>query len=776
MAAFSRWVLCVGVALAIAAPVRAQNRNGSGSGSESEGESEGEGESESEGEGESESESESDPTLDDDDFVYSATGVIDARIHDALPAAASDYRLSIEPFRAVPRTSAESLLSLAPGVFLVNHAGTYHASTIYTRGFDAGEGQDLEMLVDGIPINEVSNVHQHGYADTNFLILELIDTVRFTQGPYAPSQGDFSVAGTAEFLLGPVQRGITLRAQYGSFDSRRLMLSWAPVRARQGTFIGIDLRDSAGFGANRSSIGGAINGRLELELASDLTFHVFGAAQLAQFASAGVVRQDDVERQRLGCAHTPDAQFFCTEDPNQGGQSQRAIFSTGLTWRASHARFDVLLYGGYRGLRVREDFTGMAHDARGGGQDEQYEVGNVGLTARYRFEGDVLGRMQQFELGISARHDSGTTRQLRMRASTGVPYAATFDDTIHITRVGAHIGGDLSFTDWLSLRLGARADVFAFGVVDHAFPSIDRMGMRLPEQATDAIGLALQPRGTLRVRLAELAAPNERGSSAIEWVTSSGVGTRSSDAARLSEGEFAPFAQVLSSETGLVLESHVDPDLAVDARAVGFHTHVDHDLVFDPIAGRNTDQGATSRLGLSSYLNIRAWQWLSVAASFSYTEAYLGTPGYTDFVSSRRLPYVPRWVGRLDAAGSRSVVINGESVAITIGVGVGWLGERPIPLGQIAPQAVLIDAQIAVEWRGIELAVIGQNLADVRWQSSVFNHVSWFDASVPQSRTPEFMFAAGPPLSLTGRLTVRFDETAVFAGSPSSPSSTGTAR
>ena len=701
---------------------------------------------------------------DDDDLVYSATGTVDVRIHEPRRTAASDYQLSVEAFRAVPRPSAESLLSLAPGVFLVNHAGTYHASSIYTRGFEAGEGQDVEMLVDGIPVNEVSNVHQHGYADTNFLIPEVVHSISFTQGPYAPVQGDFSVAGTAAYTLGPTQRGVTLRAQYGSFESRRLLLMWAPVQARQGTFVGVDLRDSAGFGANRSSTSASVNGRLELEVARDLVFHVFGAAQLANFASAGVVRSDDVARRRLACADTPDAQFFCTEDPNQGGASQRAMLSTGLSWRGAHARFDALLYGGYRGLRIREDFSGMIHDARGDGQDEQYEVGTVGLTGRYQFEGDVLGRTQQFEIGVSARHDSGITRQLRMRAGTGIPYAATFDDDIHITRIGAHVGGDLSVADWLSLRLGARADVFAFDVRNHAFPSIDRDGARLPEQATDAVGVALQPRGTLRVRLAEFAPVNDRGVSTLEWQTSAGVGTRSSDAARLSEGEFAPFAQVFSSETGLVLQSHLDVDLAVDARAVAFQTHVDHDLVFDPVAGRNVDQGATSRLGASAYLNIRAWQWLAVAASFSWTEAFIGAPGILDFVTPTRLPYVPRWVGRLDAAGTRSITIEGESVAFTIGVGVGWLGERPIPLGLVAPQVLLLDAQIAAEWRGIELAVLAQNLTDTRWQSSVFNYSSWFDASLPQSRTPEFMYAAGPPLSITGRLTVRFDETAIFAG------------
>lgn len=756
-------IVCIAL-WAVTAPVRAQNQNGVR-----------EVEDEVEVEGEVEDEVEDEGEVEDDDLVYSATGTVDARIHAPRRSAASDYHLEIEPLRAVPRPSAESLLSLAPGVFLVNHSGTYHASSIYTRGFDAGEGQDVEMRIDGIPINEPSNVHLHGYADSNFLIPETIDAVRFQQGPFDPAQTDFSVAGTARYELGPAQRGLMLRGQYGSFDSRRLLLLWAPAHARRGSFLGVDLRDSAGYGTNRSSSAAMLNGRLELEVARDLVFHVFGAAQLASFAAAGMVRDDDVQLHRLPCADTSDAQFFCTEDPNQGGASQRALLSAGLTWRGAHARFDALLFGGYRDLRVRENFTGMIADARGDGLDEQYRVGTVGLDARYRIEGELFGLLQQLEIGVSARHDSGVTRQLRVRASTGIPYLASFDDDIHVTRVGGHLGADLAFADWLSLRLGARADVFAFDVLDHAFETADRVGPRLPEQSTTATGVAFSPRGTLRVRLAQLAPDTERGASSLEWQTSIGAGTRSSDASRLSEGEFAPFAQVISSETGLVLGAHADPDLSVDARLTGFHTHVDHDLIFDPLAGRNVDQGATSRLGVSAYLDVLAWRWLAVRTSFAYTEAYLGTPGYFDFVTTTRLPYVPRWVGRLDAVARQTANVDGESILFTIGLGLGWLGERPIPLGQTAPQFALVDAQVSAEWRGIELAILGQNLADTRWQSSVSNFVSWFDDARPASRTPELMYAAGAPLSITGRLTIRFDEVELFgSGNWVAPSATDT--
>ncbi len=758
-------------ALASSAVVRAQDagevpeRNENGSESEDEDENGSESEDEDEDENGSEDEDDSEDE-DEDEVLFGATGVVDVRLHDALPTAASDFQLSLEPFRSVPRTSAESLLSLAPSVFLVNHSGSYHASTLYVRGFDAGEGQDLEILVDGVPLNETSNAHGHGYADTHFIIPELVSSVRFTEGPYAPGQGDFAVAGTAEYLLGPAQRGVQLLAQYGSFESRRLLLTWAPIGASQGTFLGVDLRDSQGFGVNRASTSAALNGRLELAVARDVTFTLFGAAQLADFDSAGVVRADDVRLHDLPCADTNDAQFFCTEDPNQGGSSHRALLSAGLTWRGPHALFTAVLFGGYRGLRIRENFTGFTRDARGDGLDEQYEAGTVGLRATYRFAGQIFGREQQFELGVTSRHDSGTSRNLRLRAGSGIPYSADFDDEIHVTRVGAHIGTDLSFFDWLSLRIGARADVFAFSTVERALPTTDRVGERLPIQATDAIGIAFQPRATLRIRLADLGTNAAGERSALEWQTSAGVGTRSSDAIALSEGETAPFAEVVSSETGLTLRAHGEGELVVDARAVAFHTHVDHDLVFDVTRGRNVDIGASSRLGALGYLNVHVAPWMNVQASFAWTEAYLlaRDAGYFDLTSNDRLPYVPRWVGRLDVAGEQPVTVDAESVAITYGLGVGWLGERPLPLGQVAQQTVVVDAQLGVRWRGLELSVIAQNLLDQRWQSSVFNYASWFDTSEAESRTAQLHFAAGAPLSITGRLSFRFDETTIFGG------------
>src|SRR5687767_13525250 len=82
-------------------------------------------------------------------------------------ASASDFRIEVGQLHDVPRRSAEAYLTLAPGILLTNHGGEGHASAVFLRGFDAKEGQDIEFLVEGVPLNEVSNPHGHGYADTH---------------------------------------------------------------------------------------------------------------------------------------------------------------------------------------------------------------------------------------------------------------------------------------------------------------------------------------------------------------------------------------------------------------------------------------------------------------------------------------------------------------------------------------------------------------------------------------------------------------------------------
>jgi hypothetical protein len=688
--------------------------------------------------------------------TFGARATVSAVVRPAEPDSPSDATYETAPFRSVPRRTAEEHLTRAPGVFLLNHSGEGHASTFIVRGFLAGEGQDLEMLVDGMPINEPSNAHGHGYADALFLIPELIRTVRVTEGPFSAWQGDFAVAGSAEYTLGPEERGIFVRGTYGSFDRTRLVLGWAPVRATPGTFVALDLQRTNGFGIQRSAESARINGRFEHELSRGLVFSLFAAGQIGNFASAGVLREDEVNRAALPCETSRDGQFFCTRDPNQGGASQRLIVTAGLDWTAADVTFRNRLWVGFRHLRIRENWTGLRIDERGDGLDEQYDTVTVGLRGRARMAARLAEMPLELELGYLLRQDIGTTRMLRVRREGGIPYRAVFDDEIALTNLGGFVGGDLHITDWMLLRLGVRADAFGLHARELALPSSDRVGERLPQDTTDAWGLSVAPRGSLTFQLAQ----------GLRWQTSIGMGTRSSDATALSTGESAPFARIIASETGL-LAQYDDNHIDFEGRLSAFQTYVDRDLVFDAERGRNVDIGASSRLGAMAALQLHVEEWLHAAGSFVWSEGFILPSRNFDLTSNVTLPYAPRWVGRLDLSGSFFVHVDDEVVNCSLGAGFSALGERPLPVGESAPPIGLLDAQISVAWRGIDIALAATNLLDTRWQSGVYRYTSAWDPSTPASRVPALHFSAGAPLTITLSIGFRFDESALGGSSES---------
>lgn len=68
----------------------------------------------------------------------------------------------------------------------------------YLRGFNLDHGSDFATTLAGVPMNESSGAHAHGYSDVNLLIPELVSGVQYTKGPYFAEHGDFSAAGSAD--------------------------------------------------------------------------------------------------------------------------------------------------------------------------------------------------------------------------------------------------------------------------------------------------------------------------------------------------------------------------------------------------------------------------------------------------------------------------------------------------------------------------------------------------------------------------------------------------
>jgi len=130
----------------------------------------------------------------------------------------SSFDLGVQPVR-----SAQDLLRLVPGLFIAQHQGGGKAEQIFLRGFDADHGTDVNVSVDGMPVNMVSHAHGQGYADLHFLIPETVASYDFGKGPYYTNRGDFTTAGYVAYYTKPVLDKDVIKMEVGQFNTFRLL-------------------------------------------------------------------------------------------------------------------------------------------------------------------------------------------------------------------------------------------------------------------------------------------------------------------------------------------------------------------------------------------------------------------------------------------------------------------------------------------------------------------------------------------------------------------------
>lgn len=122
-----------------------------------------------------------------------------------------------------PVNSSQDLLRNVPGLFTGQHAGGGKAEQIFLRGFDIDHGTDLNISVDGIPVNMVSHAHGQGYSDLHFVIPETIEGIEFSKGSYKSDQGNFATAGSVGFKTKTRLDRSSASLEYGSFNTKRAL-------------------------------------------------------------------------------------------------------------------------------------------------------------------------------------------------------------------------------------------------------------------------------------------------------------------------------------------------------------------------------------------------------------------------------------------------------------------------------------------------------------------------------------------------------------------------
>jgi len=129
--------------------------------------------------------------------------------------------ISMIDVETVPVKSSQEILRKVPGLFIGQHAGGGKAEQIFLRGFDIDHGTDVQISVDGMPVNMVSHAHGQGYADLHFVIPETIDLIDYGKGPYYADKGNFNTAGYVQFKTKDKLEKSQVALEVGQFNTLR---------------------------------------------------------------------------------------------------------------------------------------------------------------------------------------------------------------------------------------------------------------------------------------------------------------------------------------------------------------------------------------------------------------------------------------------------------------------------------------------------------------------------------------------------------------------------
>lgn len=660
---------------------------------------------------------------------------------EVVEESAATHTVALGELAAVPRVSSSAQLMLAPGVLALNHGGVGHAESFFMRGYDAGEGQNIEMLVDGVPMNEVSNPHGHGYTDLHLVPPELVREVQVTAGSFLPEQGDFAFAGSADLHLGLDEAGTRLSQGMGSWNTARTLLLISPADDPR-AFGAFEWMRTDGFGENRAAQRALALGRVPMGAGQDLTLYGYAV----RYDQAGAVRADDIADEKID--------RLGTYDPAQGGESARLMMTHRLVRALGAGRMTHTAFAELHASRMRNNWTGWLYDPgisgengedyagtqRGDGQELRYEVLRAGARGRYDWSprsGLALA------VGQALRLDHGRTEAVLLRDTTAIPYAAMFDDSFTLTNLAGWGQAETQLAGRLTLRGGARLDTFAFAVRDHLAPTSDRDGTRLSEQTAQSLGFAMSPRGTADLRVGRRA----------HLLASYGHATRSTEAMALSDNETAPFALARQADLGASWSAGQPGGVLYTAlRAGGAYSRIDRDMLFSETEGRNVEIGASTRRVLTASGRAQVLGWLDTLLNVGWAVATLDETG-------ERLPYVPEWVVRLDSAATgRPGRIHGTPLKATGGGGLTWVPPRPLPYGTQGTTFLKLDASAEIALRPLSLSLEVRNLLNRENAATELVYAAQFEGpdAAPQ-RLAALHQVADEPRTLMLTVTVHLE-------------------
>ncbi|HVZ73351.1 MAG TPA: TonB-dependent receptor [Polyangia bacterium] len=619
-------------------------------------------------------------------------------------SAASSFAVQDRDFQLRPIGSVQDILRVTPGLVMVQHSGGGKANQYFLRGFDADHGTDLALSIDGVPINLVSHAHGQGFADTNFIIPEVVERVEITKGPYFAQQGDFATAGAVNmvsrdaFEHSAVAAGLVGSPGHGQLGYRGLAIASptfadSPLKATFAAEVG---RTNGPFDHpddwdkyklfNKLTYAFSPTSKLSLtEMSYAGTWH--GSGQIP----ARAVEQGLISR-------------WGSLDPDEGGSTARHQLALHYELRPNEtSELRAMAYLASYRFNLFSNFTIALRDPADGDEIEQVDRRTfTGAKVSYRVE-HTFGRVKlDTTIGGDVRSDDIHEELWDTRQRKQV--TAVRSNDVHQTMLGAYLNEEITPASWIRADLGGRADSLSFAVDDRLM-STDPAA---PQSGTDGAH-QLSPKASLIVT------PLDRPRAQLDVYVNYGHGFHSNDV----RGVFAqpavtPLARAKGEELGARARLFDKWDLA----AALWQLDLASETVWNGDDGTTGVSDPTTRRGVEVETRYEVTPWLAADLALSFTKSHFTT----DMENGGGLALAPKqtWAGGL--SGRHAL---GPGVA-RAGLRFYGIGDRPATDdgALTAPGFTQLDLHVGYRHRWFDVALDVENLLDGTYRSAQFATVS----------------------------------------------------
>ncbi|WP_072386050.1 TonB-dependent receptor [Hyphomicrobium sp. CS1BSMeth3] len=534
-----------------------------------------------------------------DPSEFGAVLAIDPRANDVgIAQSASQGTVPAEVLLATPAYRTGEVLEAVPGLIVTQHSGEGKANQYFLRGFNLDHGTDIAITIDGMPVNMRTHGHGQGYADTAFMIPEIMRGLAFRKGPYFAAEGDFASAGAVHLdIVDKLERNFA-QVEVGSFGHRRAVTGMsAPVGVDGIVLVAGELQHFNGPWEHPDELR-KLNGVMRFARGTyDNGFALTAMAYSGKWNATSQIPLRAVDGGLIG--------RFGNLDPTDYGEAQR--FSLSGRWHETTATTATRInaYAIKSDLKLFHNFTYFLNDPVNGDQFKQSDDRViVGANASRTYFGTAFGVRSETTVGIQTRYDDIAVGLFNTRER--VMLSTVRDDRVREASAGVFGENTLRWTDWLRTTVGLRGDVYWTDVASNIAANSGR--------DSDAI---LSPKAGLVL-----------GSWAkTELYLNAGTGFHSNDARGTVttidpvSGDPAARTPFLVRSKGAEVGLRTQPWKGFLSTLSFFVLDFDSEIVFVGDAGNTEASRPSRRLGSELTFNAKLAPWLTADFSAAYTQA-----------------------------------------------------------------------------------------------------------------------------------------------------------